>query len=257
MTADTSDRTDSPNPDRDAALAEAEQRAENIAAALRAAIAAQDREREQKEALGQERAALQGELAAQRRRLDEETQAHAKTRQAHDLLQGKVSTLEAEVAEARREGTRQRERADAAGRDLATVRRDLIDEQAGHRAAKERVTALERAAQDLAAAQAQAQRAEAEVTALRERLAGEQSTVIELQARVEALAKEVDLAGERAAAAKRALADETATHAVTRQRLEEAREALRQGERRRQRQTIAGVLGGAAIGLAALLRRRG
>ncbi len=32
--------------------------------------------------------------------------------------------------------------------------------------------------------------------------------------------------------------------------------ALRQSERRRQRQTVASVLGGAAIGLAALLRRR-
>lgn len=254
MTVDTSDRTDAPN--HDAALADAERRAESLAAELRAAIRAQEHEREQKEAAARERDALRAELTEARKRLDAETAAHAKSRQAHDLHKGKVSGLEAEVAEARREATRQHERADSLAKDLATVRRDLIDEQSAHRAAKERAAGHEKAAQDLAAAQAQAQRQEAEATALRERLAVEQAAVIELQARVEALTKEVDIAGERAAGAKRMLADETATHAVTRQRLEEAREALRQSERRRQRQTVASVLGGAAIGLAALLRRR-
>lgn len=239
-----------------AALAEVERRAESLAAELRAAIQGHEHERDQRSTVSRERDALRAELAEVRRRLDEETQAHAKAVQAHDLLKSKVSTLEGEAAEARREAGRQRDRADQAAKDLTIVRRNLIDEQSALRAAKEKVAGLERAAQDVAAAQAQAQRQEAEATALRERLTVEQTAVIELQARVEALTKEVDLAGERAGAAKRALADETAAHGVTRQRLEETREALRQAERRRQRQTVVGALGGAAIGLAALLRRR-
>lgn len=251
---------DASHHDHHARLAEAERKIEELTAALRDARQTHDEERELRETLNHSREALRKDLAAAQQRLDAESKAHAKTRGEHDLLQAKVQTLTGEVADARREANRQGERAEQVGRDLAASRRDLEAEQAGHRAAKEQVGGLEaaksREAQELAQAQAQAQRAEAEVVALRERLAAEQSTLIEVQARCEALTQEVALAGERATTAKRALADETVAHGETRRRLEEMREAVRAAERKRQRQTIVSALGAAAIGLAAVLRRR-
>ena len=122
------------------------------------------------------------------------------------------------------------------------------------------MTALEAgregATQKWATAQAQLEKAVAEATELRLKLVTDQTALLATQARCEALAGEVTLANERMAAAKRALSEETALHAATQTRLEEAREALRNGERRRQRGTIAGAVGGAAIGVALMLRRR-
>lgn len=252
---------DVPQHDHEAALAEARRQAETLSAQLRAERQAREQEREQRTPLVRERDSLRTELATVRRRVDEETQAHAKTRGNLDALQAKLSAAGSDGEEARREAARQREAAERVSRELQELRRELANEKEGHLQVRERLATLEagreRGAQELGVVQGQAQRLEAEAAVLRQRLMAEQSTLLEVQQKFEALAKEADLAGERAAAAKRALAEETAAHAETRQRLEDAREAVRRAERKRQRQTVASVLGGVAIGLAAVLRRRG
>lgn len=244
----------------EAALADAERRLAELRAELQATHETLERERSQHASWDLERGGLRGDLAEARRRLDAEAQAHAQTRGAHDMVESKVAELQTELADARREANRQRERADKAQRELEGARRELQAEQTNHRATRERVDALEggrtKTGQELAAMQAQVERANAEATELRLKLTADQTVLLEAQARCEAQAQELALLGERAAAAKRALADETASHADTRRRLEEARETIRCQERRRQRRTIAGVVGGAALGAALFLRRR-
>ncbi|MDC0718724.1 hypothetical protein [Nannocystis bainbridge] len=260
MATSESAPSDAPSHAAEAALADAERRLAALSAELQATRESLDRERSQRAGWDLERGGLRGDLAEARRRLDAEAQAHAQTRGAHDLIESRVAAAETEVADARREANRQRERGDRAQRELDEARRELEAERSNHRATRERTEALEggraKAGQELTSLQAQVERAVADANELRLKLTADQTVLLEAQARCEAQAKELTLLGERAAAAKRALADETGAHAETRRRLEELRESLHEDERRRQRKTIAGVVGGAALGAALFLRRR-
>lgn len=227
-----------------------------------------DQHREHGDHAGRERDELRHELAELRRQHDAEVQAHAHAKQAHDLLHSRVSTLEAELAESRRESTRQTSRADQAARELQAVRRDLAGEQAAHRAAQERHAALEAAhrsgAADLLAEKAaheQAKellrKAQAEYAALQQRVAADQSAALEASQRADSLAKEAGVLGDRLTLIKRQLQDEVNAHALTRKQLEEQREATRAAERRRRGNGVLGAIGGAAaLGLGLLLRRK-
>ena len=114
----------------------------DLQARLDTTLRALDQERERGDATTRERDGLRGELAALRKQLDGESQAHARARQAHDLLQSRVTALEAEAGEQRREAARQGQRADQSTRDVDAVRRDLAREQANHRATQARLAVL-------------------------------------------------------------------------------------------------------------------
>lgn len=227
-----------------------------------------DQQRELHEHAARERDHLRSELAALRKQHDGEVQAHAKKGQAHDLLHSRVATLETEAVELRREGARQTSRADQAARELQAVRRDLASEQAAHRAVQDKLAALE-ATHRGGAAELLAERAahktsmeqlgklQAELAALQQRVAADQSAALEASQRAESLAKEVGVLTDRLTLIKRQLQDEVNAHALTRKHLEEQREATREADRRRRGNGVLGAIGGAAaLGLGLLLRRK-
>jgi chromosome segregation ATPase len=228
-----------------------------------------DQERERGEQASRERDALRREITTLRELHDAEARARARAAQDHDLLTSRVSTLEAESNELRREGVRQTQRAEQAARDVDAVRRDLAREQAAHRATQERLAALEAsqrgAASELAAEKAahlalkdQLRRLTAEHASLQERVAGDQTVALEATERSEALAREVGNLNDRLTLLRRQLQDETDAHAATRRKLEEQREATREVERKRRGQGLVSAVGGAAaLGLGLILRRRG
>lgn len=232
------------------------------------ALRHQDQQRELAELAGRERDELRRQLADLRKQHDAETQAHAHKTQAHDLLHSRVSALEAEAAELRREGVRQQSRADQASRDLQSLRRDLTSEQAAHRATQERLATLEAThrsgAADLLAEKAaheackdRLRGAQAEYAALQQRVTADQTQALEASQRADTLAKEAGVLGDRLTLLKRQLQDEVNAHALTRKQLEEQREATQAAERRRRGQGVLGAIGGAAaLGLGLLLRRK-
>lgn len=227
-----------------------------------------DQQRERADHASRDRDQLRHELADLRKQFDGEVQAHAKRGQAHDLLLGRVATLEAEAAELRREGARQASRADQAGRELQAVRRDLASEQTAHRVTNDKLGALEAAqrsaAGDLlsehnahALTKDQLRKAHAELTALQHRVAQDQGQALDASQRAESLTKDVGVLGDRLTLIKRQLQDEINAHAVTRKQLAEQREATQAAERRRRGNGVLGAIGGAAaLGLGLLLRRK-
>ena len=227
-----------------------------------------DQQRELHEHAARERDHLRSELTALRKQHDGEVQNHAKKGQAHDLLQGRVATLETEAVELRREGARQTSRADLAARELQAVRRDLASEQAAHRAVQDKLAALEAnhrgGAAELLAERAahktsneQLGKLQSEFAALQQRVAADQSAALEAGQRAESLTKEASVLADRLTLIKRQLQDEVNAHALTRKQLEEQREATQAADRRRRGNGVLGAIGGAAaLGLGLLLRRK-
>lgn len=227
-----------------------------------------DQQRERGEHVAHERDGLRRELADLRKQHDAEVQAHAHRGQAHDLLQSRVAALDAELAERRREVTRQTSRADQAARDLQAARRDHVAEQAAHRAVQERLAELESThrsgAAELAgerAAHVEARellrKLQSEYAALQQRAAADQSAALEAGQRVESLTRELGVLGDRLTLLKRQLQDEVNAHAATRKQLDEQRDATAAAERRQRGRGLIGAIGGAAaVGLGLLLRRR-
>ena len=236
---------------------------------LDAALRTLDQERERGELASRERDALRREVATLRELHDAEARARARAAQDHDLLHSRVTTLETEAAELRREGVRQTQRAEQAARDVDAARRDLAREQAAHRATEERLAALEAThrggATDLAAERAahaaakeQLRRMSAEYASLQQRVAGDQTVALEATERSESLAREVGNLGDRLTLLRRQLQDETEAHAATRRKLEEQRQSAQEAERKRRGQGLVSAVGGAAaVGLGLILRRRG
>ena len=231
---------------------------------LAEALRALDQEREQGDRATGERDGLRRELAALRQQHDVELQAHAGARQAHDLQASRVANLESEASELRREATRQTQRADAAGRDLEALRRDLIREQAAHHVTHERLagrgptqrsTLAELASEREAAAATgdRLRRLEGEHAALQQRVASDQAA----NERCEALTRDAGNLSDRLTLLRRQLQDETEAHAATRRELAEQRSATVEADRKRRGQGVLGAIGGAAaLGLGLILRRR-
>ncbi|MBA3547317.1 MAG: hypothetical protein H0T76_12595, partial [Nannocystis sp.] len=227
-----------------------------------------DQERERGDAASGERDSLRGELVTLRRQLDSESQAHARARQAHDLLQSRVTSLEGEAGEQRRDAVRHGQRAEQAIRDIDAMRRDLAREQAAHAATRTRLVELqetqrgaaaERSAEREAhaAAEERLRRADIEISALAHKLTGDQTALLEASDRSETLAKELVIATDRLTLLRRQLQDETAAHAATRRQYEvEQAEAEARRRRGRGKGIISALGGAAAVGVAVILRRR-
>jgi chromosome segregation ATPase len=235
---------------------------------LAGALRALDQEREQGDRAASERDSLRRELAALRQQYDGEMQAHASTRQGHDLLASRLAGLEAEASELRREASRQTQRAEAARGDLEAMRRDLIREQAAHHVTQERLAGLEPAQRSTlaelatereaaAATRDRLRRIEGEYAALQQRVAGDQAAALAASERCEALTRDAGNLADRLTLLRRQLQDETEAHAATRRELAEQRAAAVEADRKRRGQGIMGAVGGAAaLGLGLILRRR-
>ena len=253
--------SDAAPPVPDAALADLEAR---LAEARRSL----DQAREHGDAASNERDVLRAELVALRRQLDGESQAHARAREAHDLSQSRVTSLEGEAGEQRREAARQGQRAEQATRDLDALRRDLAREQAAHAATRARLVELQEAQRgDVAERSAEREahaaiverlrRADLEIAALTDKLTGDQTVLLEASERAEALAKELAIATDRLTMLRRQLHDETTAHAATRRKFEVEQAEAEQRRRRGRGKSIVSALGGAAaVGVAMILRRR-
>lgn len=248
-------------PVQDEALADLEARLDQARRAL-------DQERERGDTASAERDALRGELVTLRRQLDGESQAHARARQAHDLLQSRVTSLEGEAGEQRREAARQGQRAEQATRDIDAMRRDLAREQAAHVTTRTRLTELQDTQRGAAAersvereahaaAEERLRRADIEISALTLKLTGDQTALLEASERSEALARDLASATDRLTMLRRQLQDETAAHEATRRQFEvEQAEADERRRRGRGKSIISALGGAAAVGVAVILRRR-